>query len=264
MVGQLVQWTIQKSYPPWARKRQDGKEPYAYEWSREFFEWCGALCVFLTMEEIKETITSPIRSTYEEFNLCFTAYFMCGLVKNRFPQQQEPTQDTIELWQDIAKWIFTHPKWERCKDLEYMCNEYNECVGLVIFTHLGFPLLDTPWPGLPLVRPLIERWVEQYGTHPSAFYKLLIFLENTGWEWCPDPAINWIESIFEKVRENRAFWDKSDNGGKAAKLLYRIWRDKKELFDNENIKRLVRISDLLTDKGIRLAYQIQQEIKEII
>ena len=109
---------------------------------------------------------------------------------------------------------------------------------------------------------LTERWVEKFGAHPATFFKLMKFLNHTAWEWCPEPALTWLEGILNKTRGNKDFWDKNNNGGEAAKFLHRAWTEKREAIVKAltSLERLSRMVNLLVDQGERLAAQTQQEI----
>ena len=114
LVGNLVQWTIQESFPPWAKYRRDAKEPFA--WTARFFEWCGDLSTHMTLEEVKRLVIEPIRVTEQELGLRFTSHFTYGVIKNRFLQHQLPSDATLELWSELCEWVLAHPEWERVKN----------------------------------------------------------------------------------------------------------------------------------------------------
>lgn len=260
LVGNLVQWTIQESFPPWAKYRRDTTEPFA--WTSHFFEWCGGLSAHITLEEVKRLVIEPIRVTEQELGLRFTSHFMYGVIKSRFPQHQLPNEATLELWRELCEWVLSHSEWNRVKNRDFLGNEFEECVGLAIFIRYGFSLLDPPWPGLDQVLDLIEQWIEKFGAHPATFFKLVEFLNYTAWELSPEPALTWLEGILNKTKGNKDFFDKNNNGRGAAKFLHRAWTEKREAIVKAltSLERLSRMVDLLVDQGERLAAQTQQEI----
>lgn len=258
LVGNLVQWTIQASSPPWTNRRHDTEVPVT--WTIHFFEWCGGLSRFLILDDIRKLVLAPVWSTEKELGLRCTAPFMYGVIKNRFPQHQLASDATLELWSELCEWVLSHRKWERVKDQDFLGQEFGECVELALFTHYRVALLDAPCPELYRVKNLVERWAEKFGSHPAAFSKLIVFLNHTAWEWCPEPAFTWLESILDKAKENPDFWNRNDNGGKAAKFLHRVWAEKAEEITKvpASFDRLSRMADLLMEHGERLAAQIQQ------
>ena len=123
--------------------------------------------------------------------------------------------------------------------------------------------MDENWPGLRQVTDIVEDWVQHFGGHPKTFYELTLFLEKFAEQSFPDPGLRWLETALDRAVQNDRFWNEADNGDRAAIVLQKCWSQKGHaILRVPGAKaRLTRLVDLLLQRGIPLAAQLQEQLR---
>lgn len=264
LIREVLAWTIQKTSPPFSKSSMHEHHTPPYEWNGAFMRWLGLVSHYLTQDECQQLILEPIRSTDDDAALRFTESFMGGIVAYRFRQDEAPDAATLELWRNLLKWICQHKMLKRYEGRDFLPNDLGDCISLAILTRYGYHYFDSPWPGLESYREFVEQWIVNFSPIPAAFYKLIIFLDKTGWDWVPEPAFTWLEEIILKHKNNPFFWITDNNGERVTRLLLRVWQEKRnEIVKSPDlIRKLSTMTDIMLQHGVGIALQIQQDMSK--
>jgi hypothetical protein len=264
LIKEMLAWTIKRTSPPFSKR--SGYDHYTppLAWNGSFMRWLGLVSSYLSMDECYQLILQPIRSADMDTALSFTENLMDGVVTYRLKQNEMPDVPTLDLWRDLFNWVCQLDAPQRYRDRDYLPNDLAGCISLAILTRYGFHYFESPWPGLEIYREFVEQWIKAFGFLPAAFHYLTIFLDNTGWDWFPEPAFTWLEQITLQQKDNPLFWNTNSNGELAGRLLLRVWQEKRDEIVNsaDSVRKLSTMTDIMLQHGVGIALQIQQDISK--
>lgn len=264
LIKEMLFWTIQRTSPPFSKRPEYDHYTPPFEWNGLFMRWLGFVSSYLSVDECHQWILEPIRSADVDTTLKFTEDFMGGIVAYRFKQNEVPDAATLDLWRDLLNWVCHLDALQRYEDRGYLPNDLGGCVSLAILTRYGTHYFESPWPGLEVYREFAEQWVKIFGVLPASFRDLTIFLDNTGWDWFPEPAFTWLEQIILQHKDNSLFWNTNNNGERAGRLLLRVCQEKRDEIVNstDSVGKLSTMTDIMLQHGVGVALQIQQDISK--
>jgi len=261
LVARLLDWTIQEMVPPFADNRHEHRGNTPFEWVYDFASWCGRICVYLTPAEAHAAI---LDRTFER-DTDTALMIMQGVTKSfmikAFLGTKEITEAQLALWREITDWLFASPEWS--PDSEHLDREFVTCAFAVLFcvTPDFSPVLclvEPGWPHLPKFRRIIEKAIREFGRNPTLFLAVTTFLKKGGFDVLPQPALAWLEQIATEKKLDQDFWKK--NGDDTVELLGRLIKEKGNELSSDERKAIIRISDLMTDNGVRGAGFLHQEL----
>lgn len=260
----LMNWTILDAAPPWDKNRRSSM---SFEWGQSFMEWCASVSEHLSETETQEIIVGPIASIAEDDNGEYLLNnLMTSLLLKQFDQEEKPSDKLMSLWRKLVNVIFAHKDavWHGRKDAMVTMG-YGECVSLVVFSCYGLTILRHPWPGLESVKDIIREWVGLFSFAPPYYACLIEFLDEAGWPWLSTHGIDWIEAVVDEYPNDQTFWNKSDSGTKTATIIQKLLTKQENNVcpDPALHRRLLKITDILVQNGIRLAAQVQQQLAAI-
>lgn len=258
LTEELISWTIEQNTPD-PNERWNRNYPPS-EWNYHFLLWLANLARFLDLDETRQRILNPIKNSWSVAPV-LTANLMEGYVHHHIARINVPSTNSMDIWREICNWVLdtikTSPRFDRYSD-----DGISEAVYLIIFVRFGSSLLKPEWPHITLFMDIIEKWIKVVGHNFYAYSCLLTMIEEIGWQFVPEPAIEWLNRCAKK--SDRQLWQNSSNGERTAKLLQRMWSDRSQQI-NKNSKTLKRYSDLvdlLVDAGVPLASLLRQELEK--
>jgi hypothetical protein len=228
-------------------------------------KWCAVLTEYLTVDEAVKLIVLPLQEAEDKSDPSLMGDFLTSIVQYRFTQNDEPSDELIELWNVLATLVVARPDIKHYETHDWYPREIGLCISATIFTPYGLCLFDHPWPAANKVLPSIAQWVDAFSYHPSSFASLLTFLSHAGQVFLPEPGLQWLSDVFEKKKDDQGFWDYASNGDEAAKILKGIVDIcSSDVAESKGYRAaLTRMSDILIERGSRQAAQIQQELARL-
>jgi hypothetical protein len=110
----------------------------------------------------------------------------------------------------------------------------------------------------------IDSWVSSVGYNPFAFSYLITMLNGPGWNFTPEPALEWLKRCVDASTNIGQFWKEQSNGERVARLLQRMWNNTEGQI-RSNTLTLQRYSDLidqLVGAGTPLAGVLRQRLEK--
>ena len=185
-----------------------------------------------------------------------------SFIRQRFSQNYLPDNTTVEVWNQLCEPLFEHTERKQSAGRAWIAQGYDECVALGVFSYGDYSMFEHPWPTLDAVKPMIERWVEEFGESARYYTPLTVFLANAGQGLFPDPALEWLHRIVIAKKANQRFWLANDNGSRTAVLIAQLLDTHEDAItgDPGKVTQLVEMSDILIATGVRQASQVQQRL----
>ncbi|WP_046500745.1 NACHT domain-containing protein [Candidatus Filomicrobium marinum] len=260
LIRQLVDFSIQKAMPPFARTRRHRQSNAPYEWIYSLFGWTGSIAASLTPAEVREAILGPIFAADTETGLLAMQCFMRSFMIYALLLPAEVSQDSIEIWNASTDWIFEHA--EGRYGGSYIDRHIVSCVTSTLFCVQGDfqPLICGLKEGSPTLRtflPTIEKTVRRFGMNVTLYLVVLRFMKEGGFDLLPEPSLDWLAEIVVDRKQDRAFWDA--NGHETVELLKALLEKKTSELTPAHRTMISLISDILVDNGVRGAGFLQQE-----
>lgn len=180
-----------------------------------------------------------------------------------FLKKQEITDDNLRISSAITDWIFESPEWDHDPDQEHLDREFVSCAICVLFCAAPdfSPLIcgiDRGWPQLSKFSQLLEHAIKEFGPDRTFYLAVTTFLNSGGFDFLPQPALPWLEKIVQKRKADQVFW--KTNGDETVELLRQLINEKGTSLSVEDRKKIILISDILTDNGVRGAGFLHQEL----
>lgn len=259
IVGQLVEMTFQETVPPFAKSRRNYRRSTPVEWTFSFFFWLGKFCRHLRPTEIHDLVLRPIAEAENESGLYAMDNFSRGYSAYNILPPAEPSEDNLEVWNQIAEWIIGHPEG---KHIEHIDRDYQSSVLALLFCFHGdfsplFCVAEREWAHLRTFTQIFDRVIEKFGANSTIFYAITKFMQKGGLDFFPCPALSWLAHIAQETRHDQTFW--SANGEETVSMLKLVFSEKDGDLNEENRQTLSFIIDVLVDNGVRGASFLQQD-----
>jgi len=257
----LLAWTIRKNMP--VEDTMHHYEPGPYHWNNAFLGWLSEFAAYLSPEECRYHILEPIRKTWPSAPR-LTADLLDGYISFRIGFVEPPSARTQNEWREICNWVLDSRTLADSANYDYLESGISDAVSRIVYTAYGHSLLKEDWPPAALFSDITKKWVKVVGRNPDAFSCLIIFLNGPGWQFSPEPALEWLFGLFEPLDDRNRIWNKHSNGDSTAGFLQRIVKNlAPQLHQNAgSIRRLSYLIDRLVESGVPLAGLIQAQLEE--
>ena len=261
LTDDLLAWTIRENVPP--EDHPHRHEPGPYNWNNALLGWVAELTGYISPDESREHVLEPIRKTWPRAPR-LTADLLDGYISFRIGFMEPLSPQTQNEWREICKWVLESPVLTDWADYDYLSSEIFDTVSRVVYTAYGHSVLKEDWPHAALFLDITEKWVKVIGRNPDAFSCLMIFLNGPGWQFAPEPALQWLYGVCEPLDDPDRIWHKNSNGETTAELLQRIVKNfAPQLYQNpESLRRFSYLTDRLVESGVPLAGLIQTQLEE--
>ncbi|NET54779.1 MAG: hypothetical protein F6K47_00770 [Symploca sp. SIO2E6] len=230
-------------------------------WNQFIFNWAACLALSLNTEEIRKHILIPVRNNWSQVPE-LTTDLLDGYICHQIAYAEGPSQKALETWKEICNWVLNSPEILDIASREYLFHDTEEILQLIIFNRYGHSYIKENWQHIRLFIDIFDKWVTVVGHNPDAYTHLLIMLNGLGWQFAPEPTLEWLNRCASNAVHN--IWnEKRGNGTQTAELLSRIWKNF-ELHIRGNGSSLKRYSNLvyrLIEAGIPLASVLQQKLE---
>ena len=263
LVGELLDWTVQETVPPFAKNRRDSGGSPPFEWIFEFSAWCGRLAAHLSAGEVRSAFLDRVLNLDTDTALLIMQSFMRAFVIEAFLHETALDEDHLSLWGKMCDWVFGSPKWTREWAREHIGREFAGCAFLMLFCFVSDftpPLcgIDPGWSPLPRFCGVIERAIREFGRNRVLYVAVTTFLKKGGFGLLPDPALGWLLEIVQATKQDAEFW--LANGEDTVELLKQLIAAETKVLTPEDHKSIALISDILIDNGVRGAGFLQQAL----
>ena len=255
----LVARTIADNLPVKDKSFSHRKRPLT--WNQFIFNWAACLALSLNTEEIRQHILIPLRNNYSQVPE-LTTDLLDGYICHQIAYPEGPSQKALETWKEICDWVLNSSEIADLASREYLCHDTGEILQLIIFNRYGSSYIKEDWQHTHLFRDIFDKWVTVVGHNPDAYTHLLTMLNGLGWQFAPEPTLEWLNRCASNAIHN--LWDeKRGNGTRTAELLNRIWNNFEQQIRRDKVIRQ-RYSNLvyqLVKAGIPLASVLQQKLE---
>lgn len=263
MVGELMDFTIQQIVPPFAASRNDRHRNTPFTWVFEFSAWCGRLCASLTADEAHHAVLDRVFQQDTKTALLIMQSATQSFMIEAFLRRNEISHDNKTLWSEITDWIFACPEWDSTEDHLHLDQNFTTCALAVLFCVAPdfSPVIcgvDPGWPHLSEFVKVLERAVKEFGADQTLYLGVIALMKTGGFDLLPTPALPWVLDIVQRKKADQKFW--KANGDDTVELLRKLLDKKGNALGEEDRKRIILISDILTDNGVRGAGFLHQEL----
>jgi hypothetical protein len=94
-----------------------------------------------------------------------------------------------------------------------------------MLSRYGGSYLKAEWPHAFLFADITEKWAERIRHNPSTYGFLITMLNGPGWNFSPEPALEWLNRIANASSDIQGLWGRDSNGKRTAELLMRMWNE---------------------------------------
>ena len=257
----LLAWTIRKNMP--LEDSMHRHEPGPYHWNNAFLGWLSEFAAYLSPEECRHHILDPIRETWPRAPR-LTGDLLDGYISFRIGFMEPPSARAQNEWREICNWVLDSRALADLANYDYLESGISDAVSRIVYTAYGHSLLKEDWPPATLFSDITEKWVNVVGGNPDAFNCLIIFLNGPGWQFAPEPALEWLFAVFGPLDDPNRIWHKHSNGESTAEFLQRIVKNfAPQLQQNPgSLRRFSYLIDRLVESGVPLAGLIQTQLEE--
>jgi hypothetical protein len=255
----LVARTIADNLPVESKAYLQPDRPYT--WNPFIFNWVARLAKSLSVEETCHHILTPLRDNWSQVPQLM-AELLDGYISHQIAYVEGPTAQALEIWKEICNWVLDSPEIARKASYDYLDRDTGEVLQLIVFTQHGSSRIKDNWQHAHLFIDIFDKWVRLAGHHPYAYSHLLTMLNGIGWQFAPEPTLEWLNRCASNAVHN--LWNEErGNGRRTAELLNRIWNGfERQIRGNRVI--LQRYSNLvyrLVEAGIPLASVLRQKLE---
>jgi hypothetical protein len=255
----LIAQTIADNLPVEGSRFSQPNRPYM--WNPFIFDWAAYLAKSLSLEEIRHHILMPLRDNWDKVPY-LTADLLNGYISHQIAYVEGPSEQALEIWKEVCTWVLDSPEISRKVSHHYLDNDTGEILQLIIFTQYGSSRIKDDWQHAHIFVDIFDKWVGVAGHNPYAYSHLLIMLNGVGWQFSPEPTLNWLIRCASNAVHD--LWNQEHgNGRRTAELLNRIWISF-ETQIRRNPKSLHQYSDLvdrLVGAGVPLASVLQKKLE---
>ncbi|MDD5279505.1 ATP-binding protein [Acidithiobacillus sp.] len=259
---ELRDFTIMEVVPPFKGSRCGYRSDIPFDWVYACSAWLGKVIADVPEAEAKDRILNPVLAAKNETAILMLHTVMHHFMLKALAMPAEIAPADLELWQILTDWILANPEGSGPLD-KHLDREYSDCVISLLFCSTAFsqPIIceiDPGWRHLPLFLSTVEKTVAKLGANSLIFSALTTFLKRGGFNWLPEPALGWLETIAEVRKADVLFWN--IHGEDTVALLRSMVSNMGSAMSQELHQRINRFADYLVDSGVRGAGFLQQEL----
>lgn len=255
----LMARTITDNLPVEGRARSHSDRPHG--WNPFIFNWAACLAISLSIEGVRHHIFAPLQEHWLQVPE-LVGDLLDGYICHQIAYSEGPKQDALEIWKEVCSWIINSSLIARVAYDKYLDNETEEVLQLIVFCRFGHCYIKEDWQYAYLFTGIFDKWVGVTGHNPYAYTHLLTMLNSIGWQFSPEPTLNWLNRCASNATHD--LWnEKRGNGRRTAELLNRIWNSFEKQI-RKNVESLQRYSDLvyrLVGAGVPLASVLQKKLE---
>lgn len=256
----LIARTIVDNLPVKDKSYSQTHKPYT--WNPFIFNWAAYLAKFLSVEEIRQHILTPLRDNWSQVPE-LTAYLLDGYISHQIAYIDGPSTQALETWKEICNWVLDSPEIARTTSDDYLDRDTGEVLQLIIFTQYGKSRIKENWQHAHLFIDIFDKWVSVAGHHPYAYSHLLTMLDGIGQQFAPEPTLEWLNRCANNAIHD--LWNEErGNGRRTAELLNRIWISfERQIRNNKAIlKHYSNLVYRLVEAGIPLASVLREQLEK--
>lgn len=259
---ELRDFTIMEVVPPFKGSRRGYRSDIPFDWVYACSAWLGKVIAAVPEAEAKDRILNPVLAAENETALLMLHTVMHHFMLKALAMPAEIAPADLDLWQLLTDWVLANPEGSGPLD-RHLDREYSDCVLSLLFCTTAFsqPIIcaiDPGWRHLPLFQSTVEKTVAKLGANSLIFSALTTFLKRGGFNWLPEPALGWLETIAEARKADVLFWN--IHGEDTVALLRSLVSTMGSAMSQTLHQRINRLADYLVDSGVRGAGFLQQEL----
>ena len=247
---------------PWLR------EPHEMlYWNYFWGHWLARISPFLSSNEWQTHCLEPMETIWKNSPVPVT-YWLQGIGHTDFTGETL-RPEALERWHTVGRIVLNTVREmtpEECNWwMQYTDNA--KAAAQVIFITSGamkpYCLLPDNSPHLSLCRDTIDEWISLLGATSSGYMYLSTLLEGAGWQFAPEPALEWQFNIWQTVLDPAALVLQYQNGERVARWLHRLWREYRAIIRTSTITRdrLGTLLDILIQNGTAQAAALRHDIE---
>jgi hypothetical protein len=255
----LVARTIADNLPVESKPSSESHKPYM--WNPFIFNRAAYLAKSLSVEETRHHILTPLRDNWSQVPK-LTAALLDGYISHQIAYVEGPTAQALETWKEICNWVLDSPEIARKVSCEYLDRDTGEVLQLIVFTQHGSSRIKDDWQHAHLFIDIFDKLISVAGHNPYAYSHLLTMLNGIGWQFAPEPTLEWLNRCASNAVHN--LWNEErGNGRRTAELLNRIWNGfERQIRSNKVLLQLYsNLVYRLLEAGIPLASVLRQKLE---
>lgn len=259
LVDGLMAWTVLKNTPIKKYNRYHSPD-IPYFWNDFFLKFMSDLARYLSFRETQKHLLIPLKKSWSQAP-SLTTHLLRGFLRYQIGDIKPLTIEAQQGWEEICNWVLNSSELVKYANYDYLSNDISDAVSSIVFVHHGQCWLNDEWSHAGLFSNIIDQWVKVIGHNPEAYGYLITMLNKPGWQFTPEPALEWLSQCVAASRHD--LWQKNSNGERTARLLQRIWNNYQQQI-RSNSTTLKRYSDIvyrLVDAGVPLAGILSQKLE---